>query len=259
MMRLQILRTALLGLATHAAEHGEAPPQAVWRDIDPMADETLRSMSDLLRITTSFSYIAVTATNVPLADGPIAEYAGEVYIRVRRPDRLAATTRGDLNNEDVWYNGTQLTVLDLDRNEYAVEDVPETLDAMLDHMVTTYGVSLPLADLAYGNIYDTVMADVLEGRYLGRHEVDGRPCHHLAYRQNLIDWQIWIDAVELPLPRRIVIVYLGQDRQPRFKAQLSDWNLAAELPDETFEFTTDTDPELISMDVFIGQNEGEQP
>jgi hypothetical protein len=216
-------------------------------------------MSDMLRGVTAFQYRAVTTTDVPLADGPIVEYAGETRVRVRRPDRLAATTRGDLSNEDVWYNGHQLAVLDLDRNEFATEPVPDSIDAMLEHVVSRYGVTLPLTDFAYRDPYAMIMADVIEGRYLGRHEVDGRPCHHLACRQESVDWQLWIDAEELPLPRRLVIIYLDRDRQPQFKAQLSDWEFGVELPDDVFEFTADTNPTAVTMDAFIETDEGDRP
>ncbi len=257
MIRRHVLGTGLLGIAIFNSVGCKATP--AWRDIDPLADETLRVMSDALREAPSFSFHAVTTTDVPLADGPFIEYAGETHIRVRRPDRLAATIRGDLGNENVWYNGRQLTVMNLDRNEYAVEDVPDTLDAMLEYIVNKYGVTLPLADFAYSNPYNAVMPDVLEGRYFGRHEVDGQSCHHLLFRQARIDWQIWIDATDLPVPRRVVIIHLDQDRQPRFKAHLSEWDLAADFPDDDFEFSAGTDPQRVTMDALVGANEGDQP
>ena len=41
------------------------------------------------------------------------------------------------------------------------------------------------------------------------------PCHHLAFEQATIDWQLWIDAGKDPLPRKLVITYKTEDEVPQ--------------------------------------------
>jgi hypothetical protein len=72
--------------------------------------------------------------------------------------------------------------------------------------------------------------------YLGIHEAAGVPCHHLAFEQDSIDWQIWIDAGPEPLPRKLVIAYKTEDEVPQYSVTIRKWNLKATLPDDLFRF-----------------------
>ncbi len=60
------------------------------------------------------------------------------------------------------------------------------------------------------------MGGVQRGEYLGIHEAAGVPCHHLAFEQATIDWQLWIDAGKDPLPRKLVITYKTEDEVPQY-------------------------------------------
>jgi hypothetical protein len=52
-----------------------------------------------------------------------------------------------------------------------------------------------------------------------------------------VDFQVWVAQGSQPLPRRIVITYKDEPRQPQFWADLSNWNLAPEVSDALFTFT----------------------
>ena len=46
------------------------------------------------------------------------------------------------------------------------------------------------------------MEEVLTGEYVGVTELSGVRCHHLAFRSGDVDWQIWIEDGDKPLPRK---------------------------------------------------------
>jgi hypothetical protein len=73
--------------------------------------------------------------------------------------------------------------------------------------------------------------------YVGLHQVRGVKCHHVMGRQENVDWQLWIQAAEPFVPRKLVITYKELPGQPQYIAFLDDWNVAAEVPDATFTFT----------------------
>jgi hypothetical protein len=83
----------------------------------------------------------------------------------------------------------------------------------------------------------TLIARVRAGTYLGLHQVNGVKCHHLAFRQDVIDWQIWIEDSDHPVPRKVVITYKEQPGHPQFTAILDKWELSASAPDSAFEFS----------------------
>jgi hypothetical protein len=80
------------------------------------------------------------------------------------------------------------------------------------------------------------MGSVQRGVYLGLHEAAGVPCHHLSFEQATIDWQLWIDAGEDPLPRKLVIAYKTEDEVPQYAVTLHKWNLDARVPEPLFHF-----------------------
>jgi len=96
---------------------------------------------------------------------------------------------------------------------------------------------VPMADLLIGKTYDSLLADVESGTYVGLHAVGDTKCHHLLFRQENIDWQIWIDAGKQPLPRKLVITYTQEPDQPQYVATMDNWDLAPAVSEETFTFT----------------------
>ena len=132
-----------------------------------------------------------------LPDGQLRRQLTNVRrVAVERPNHVAADATGDTLNRASWYDGRTVTVLDKEHNVYATIEAPATIDATLDKLADEYGVVLPLADLLYADPYAVLMAGVTYGRYLGIHQAAGVACHHLAFSQDTIEWQIWIDAGE---------------------------------------------------------------
>jgi len=133
--------------------------------------------------------------------------------------------------------------------------VPATVDAALDWVFERTGTVVPLADFLYVDSYERLMGGVQRGEYLGIHEAAGVPCHHLAFEQATIDWQIWIDAGKDPLPRKLVITYKTEDEVPQYTATIRKWNLEPPLPDALFVFTPPDGAARVEVLAFVGRTE----
>jgi hypothetical protein len=72
---------------------------------------------------------------------------------------------------------------------------------------------------------------------------------HYAFRQEGIDWQVWIEQGKTRLPRKFVITTMDEEGQPQY-ASLLKWNLAPAISDKTFTFVAPKDAHRI---VFAGQ------
>jgi hypothetical protein len=93
-----------------------------------------------------------------------------------------------------------------------------------------------LSDFVTGSFYEGVTSNIETGDYLGLHQVGDRLCHHLAFTQSNIDWQIWIaDGYEV-VPCKLVITYKNLPESPQYTAYFSDWDFAPRLPDRLFNF-----------------------
>lgn len=203
--------------------------------IDPRAEKTLRSMSDKLGHARALSFKAATSMDEPIETGQMAQASRELKVAVHRPDRAFVECHAGDDVWALWYRGKEITLLDKTGNVYASVAAPATIDGMLEDVAQKHGLTLPLADLLFSDPYKVLTQEVRTGRYVGLHEVSGVKCHHLLFTQNGVDWQIWIDAGETPLPRKFVIDYKNAPGRPQFTAIFSDWKLSDPPKEDQFE------------------------
>lgn len=249
-----ILVTALFGLI--AAAPGCGPQAARVVEVDPEADRILKQMSDTLTGAKAFSFHADGYMDEYLATGQLVQfYRGSDVVAVR-PNRLHVVTDGDDVKRTAWYDGKTLTVLDRAAKAYASVDVPGTTQDMLDHVMAEYGLTIPLADVLFPNLYEALMANVRSGVYLGVHSVDGHGCHHLAFRQERIDWQVWVDAGAQPVPRKLIITYKQEPGQPHYSATMGNWNLSAKPAADQFTSRPPAGTKRVKMAELLGIAEG---
>ncbi len=229
-LRLFLLTSILLAYVP--VGFGEEAPGAggAW------ADTLLRQMGDYLRSAEQFKFRTEVTTERVMKTGQKLQFSRNARVYVRRPNKLFAKVTGDLENERIWYDGEHFTILDRNANEYETAKVPGDLDKALDHMARTYGESSPLADLVYSDPYSIMIENVKTGYYVGLHEIRGVKCHHLAFTQDNIDWQIWIEDGGRPVPCKAVITYKNVESEPQFTALLYDWDFSPHLPDALFKF-----------------------
>lgn len=217
------------------------------RLVDARADELVRRMSDVLAAATSIALEAVEIYDEVPEHAPRRQLANRRHVALRRPDRLVGDVTGDALNRSFWYDGSEFAVLDKEQFTYATVAVPGSIDEALDTIFEQSGVVVPLADFIYADAYDRLMAGVQRGVYLGIHDVDGRPAHHLSFEQETIDWQLWIDAVGDPLPRKLAIAYKTEDEVPQYAVTIVAWNLNAEVPEEIFRFEAPEGAERVEL------------
>ena len=204
--------------------------------VEAQADRLLREMSEYLQTAGEFTFHADITYDSMLASGEKIEYGATADAAVRRPDRLQVEYRGDWRQNRFLLDGRTVTVHDLLVDVYAVTEVPPEIDAALDRMIEVFGFSVPIADLVYADPYAVLTEQVQAGSLLGPTSVDGTPCHHLAFSQQTIDWQIWIEQGPHPVPRKLVITYKQEAGWPQYAARLSDWNFQPRLSEHYFQF-----------------------
>ncbi len=117
----------------------------------------------------------------------------------------------------------------------------------MDMLVDKYGVTTPLADLLSDDLYSVLIKNAKTCRYLGLHYADGIKCHHIAATQKNIDWQIWVDAGDVPQLRKIVITYKQRPGSPQYIAVLKSFTALPQMPEDTFAFKAPEGAKKISL------------
>jgi hypothetical protein len=204
--------------------------------VDRRADRLLRRMSDYLAGLRSFEFTADHTTEVVTKDGQKLQFVATSDVAVQRPNRFRSHRRGEVADASLYYDGDSLTIHGKRLNFYAQAPAPPTLDRAIDFAREQLDMEAPAADMIYSEPYEILMEDVVSGRYVGTAEIDGRTCHHLAYRGREVDWQLWIADGDRPLPCRYVIVTKNVKAAPEFGVEFRRWNTRPELSAEAFEF-----------------------
>jgi hypothetical protein len=211
-------------------------PTPIPRWIEPRADQELKRMSEFLAKLPRFA-LEAEETFDEIPDGEVRQQLTNIRrVAVERPNHAAADVNGDTLSRATWYDGKTVTVLDKEHNAYATVAAPATIDATLDMLDDEYGVVMPLKDILYSDSYAVLSEGITYGRYLGLHQAGGVPCHHLAFSQETIEWQIWIDAGDQPVPRKVVITYVDEPGEPQYTAVIRKWKLDGPVPEGLFTF-----------------------
>jgi hypothetical protein len=214
--------------------------------VSPRADSVLRSACDFLAHTRAFSFDAEIWREHVNEQGEKIQFSRTVEMDVKRPDGLRLEISSPLSARGFWYDGKTLTILDRKHNWYSTTNMPATLDAAAD-AAHDQGIDLPLIDLALSDPYANATAKVEQGRYYGISPVLGVPCHHLAFTQENVDWQIWIEDGPQPLIRKFVITHKNDPDAPEFTAFITRWNVTDRIADSDFVFERPTGASKIEM------------
>ncbi|MDR4506649.1 MAG: DUF2092 domain-containing protein [Candidatus Brocadiaceae bacterium] len=232
-----------IGIFQHTFSYAQQTVQEKSPSVEPVADTLLMQMSEYLKSAERFTVRSQATFEKVFSGNQKIQYGETVQASVRRPDRLHVDIQGDLINHRFRYDGKKISMLDTNMNIYAAADAPADIDSMLRFAAQHFGITAPLADLVITDPYANLIQNVTSGTYVGLHTVHGIPCHHLAFTQENLDWQIWIEDGRTQVPRKLVITYKLAEGAPQYTALLSDWNFSPHLPDSVFTFIAPEDAE----------------
>ena len=237
-------------------------PQHAMRtrpQVDPRADRLLHRMSDYLAGLRSFSVNTDNTTEVVLRSGQKIQLGAASRVSVERPNRVRSDRKGQLATVSLYYDGRTVTIYGRRANLYASTTAPPTIDRTIDFLRARLDADIPAADLLFSNPYEGLMEDVVSGTDLGAAEVNGVPCHHLAYRGHETDWQIWIEDGPRPLPVKYVITSKTVSKVPEFEVELRDWNVNATFRPGFFSFQPPAGAARIEFFTLASRARQEQP
>jgi len=215
--------------------------------VDPDAASILKRMTDYTGSLQRFELETSTSLEVVLHSGQKIQLLSSARLTVQRPDKLRADRIGDAVNQSFYYDGSRLTLVNPDDGYYASVPAPGTIDAAIDLARDSLDIVAPAGDLVTTDAYQRLMADSTSGFVVGKSFVDGVRCDHLAFRGYGVDWQIWIEDGEQPVPRKYVITTLTLDGAPQFEILISNWTTNPDVSPKRFEFAPSPDSTQIEF------------
>ena len=175
---------------------------------------------------------------------------GTSELIVQRPDRLHFSTKIDEAHRDLqfFYDGKTFTLYGNTNKFYASVPAPTTIHELLDVAQERYAIEFPFRDLFAWGTEQEDEAAIQSAIYIGPAKIDGVPCDHFAFRNADVDWQIWIQQGEKPLPRKLVITTMDEVERPQY-VSIMNWNLSPRINSKAFTFVPPKDARKIEFAV----------
>ncbi len=232
--------------ASNKDEENSKQDKSTEPKIDEYANTSLQSMFDFIAKTQKLKVNIASTFDTLQKSGQLIEFGGNSEWIIKRPNHvLINAVSWDGDDRTFYFDGKDITYYDSGYNVYAIADKEGDLDQAFDYFVDKLDMPLPLTELFSVKHPFDLKTDLNASMYLGVSTINGVDCNEFAYRFPDTDLQIWIKEGDQPLPVRIVITYKYAPGQPQYKAQFSDWDFTAELPDNLFKFTPPKDSRKI--------------
>ncbi len=217
------------------AKSGHQADSPANSNIDPSAMEALNKMGAYLRSLKAFEVNSEVTNDDVLEDGQIITEIKTHSLIAVNPNLLRAELKSEDKDVFLFYDGKNFTVYGKLQNYYATVPAPGTTAQLVDKVYNDYGIEIPLVDLFKWGTDESTIKKITSAFDLGPSTVQGITCEHYAFRQEGLDWQIWIQLGDYPLPRKFVIRTLTDDARPQHTSNLV-WNLAPSYNEAAFAF-----------------------
>lgn len=251
MRRWFLVLGVVVALLTFVTMVGAKEEDAASSRPEDQAAAIFKRMADFLKKSKQYTVTVDSEYDVVQESGQKIEFGEMRKMSVVRPDRL----RVDVESRDgrkgtLVFNGKDVIIYNAKDNVFSSEFKPGDLDQLFDHLKDELEISLPLGQVFSESLGKAKTKKVRSLVYVGKASIGGVPCDHVAGTTEKVDFQVFIAQGDRPLPYRILISYRKQEGKPQFRAQLSEWNLSANIPESSFVFSP---PEGTERIPFLGQ------
>jgi hypothetical protein len=212
---------------------GLAIPQAGAAGEDAL--NILKEMSNYLASQKTISATFDSTLEVITPQSEKIQFTSSGTLLLHRPNEIRVTRTGGYADVELILDGKTATLYGKNLNSYAQWDGISSIDQLID-MLRERGMTMPGADLLLGNVYDTLSADVIEAKHIGRGVINGVECEHLAFRNQDIDWQLWVELGDKPIPCKFVITSKAVGMAPQYTLVIKDWKTDVPVDQTAFAF-----------------------
>ena len=241
---------------TQMPRSGQPDPIVNEGMIEDGAIDALKEMSTFLMTANTMAITSQSNLDVVTNDGQLIQLDGSTSYKIRKPNGFVIDYSSDIKSRRFIYDGKNFTVYSPKLGFYASAPAPATNREVLKTIYEKFGIALPLEDLFMWA--DPSHVDRLQGLRsayeVGPATIDGVPTDHFAFREDNVDWQIWIQQGDQPFPRKLVIVDRNDPAKPTFSARLT-WQLNPSFSDSDFTFVPDANAKQILMATYKGTGE----
>lgn len=213
--------------AADEAPAAAAPPGDAEPAVDPKALEVLQRATRFLEAQPGFRYESDIAYDAVQHDGEKIEFGMHRRGALLRPSfaRVDDDTR-DGRTGGIVLDGKQIIAFQSDDKVYAVADKVGSLEQQIDFVQDELDNPIAMAELLRSDLTDELTGLLRSGSYVGREKLQGVMVDHVAFQMDRVDSQLWIEAGDKPLVRRVVVTYVEEAGEPQLRTDYDAWDLS---------------------------------
>lgn len=213
---------------------------------DTAALNALLRMGNYLRGLNNIQIKANVTTEEVLTDGEKVQSSSLVTLVAHRPDKLRIVIDNERKPRTLYYDGTNFTIWAPLKKFYGTVPAPPSINELAKVLEDKYDLDLPLVDLFRWGTPEISLDSLTSARDIGPAKINDVTVEQYAFRQTGLDWQVWIQRGDYPLPLKVVLTTTDDDAKPQHESVYS-WNLAPSFNDNAFEFTPPKDAQKINL------------
>jgi hypothetical protein len=214
--------------------------------IDADAIAALKKMGDYLRTLKTFGVHATVTTEDVMEDGQKVQRSAVMDLVAARPNKMRVEITDQRQPRTLFYDGKTFTMWAPRVKFYATVAAPPTIAQLVDTLEDKYDVDVPFVDLFRWGTPESDVADITDATDIGPAAVNGVTCEQFVFRQKGLDWQVWIQNGEFPLPLKLVLTTTTDEARPQHSSTYT-WNLAPSYNDKAFVFDPPADAKKITF------------
>jgi hypothetical protein len=205
------------------------------------ARAVLKAMADYMVGQKTIEITFDSAIEVITPEIQKIQYDSSGHLLLERPDKLRVARTSGNGSLDLYFSGAGATLYGPGIKTYAEIPGARSVDQLIDQMEHEYGFAGPGADLLLSNVYEALMANVLDARYLGIGIIGGVACDHVAFRNRETDWQLWVRIDGPAIPCKFVITSKIVAAAPQYSVVVTGWKTGVTPGPGAFVFTPPPD------------------
>ena len=218
---------------------GSPDPKPGTPEAEVAGERMMRTMSDTLARSRSFSFETSEQIEVVAPGGEKRTLSFTRKVTVRRPNALFFELHGKGDTAldlAAYYDGRTLSLSEKPDGAWAETNVPGTLDEMVDDVARRFNLPVPIGDVVYSSPYDAFIGSSTRGGFVKRETIDGVECARLDYGDEFVEVRLWLPVSGPALPRRLELVYKKAATPHLSQVNFTSWTLDAPVSDATFAF-----------------------
>jgi hypothetical protein len=214
--------------------------------VEPEAMAALNRMGATLRSLQRFTVQSDATIEQVYPDGEKIHVPALTKYTISLPSQMKVDFMTDSGQRALRYDGKVMTLADTKSRKYVRFPVSGSVVEVFNRLEDDFGIELPLREMF---LWGSEVSDVeppYAARYIGDSMIGGDAVSHYAIRQTGLDWQIWLDKGDKPLPRKLVITANDEPSLPQFIAHFT-WNTAPNIASDAFSTAAPKDYQLVDF------------